>query len=279
MSDTKTIQEMLSIEIDGNKICTFCSTPIHPGGMCKCLKEEQQREEERIKLFLESEKEKHRQLQVEILRANGIADQKYKHFTFDADDLKHPDITDKCKCYVDNWNSMRDNNFSLLFCGPVGTGKTFYAGCIANALIEKLVPVLVTSFSCIISSLQALSFGEDKNEVFFKKLQEPDLLILDDCGIERGTEYVLEQMFLIIDARYRSNKPLIVTTNLTPAELTTNELKYARIYDRILENCLQIPVLGASRRLDIAARKEEQFNKLSGIINKKNDGEVSYGRL
>lgn len=266
MSDIKTIQEILAIDVDGNKICTLCSTPIPPGGMCKCLKEDRQREEERIKLFLENEREKHRQLKGENLRKNGISDPKYISFTFDVDDLKHSDITDKCKGYVTEWDKMRDNNIGILFYGPVGTGKTFYAGCIANALIEKLVPVLVTSFSAVISSLQALSFGEDKNEVF-KKLQEPDLLILDDCGIERSTEYILEQMFLIVDARYRSNKPLIVTTNLTPDELTTKRLEYARIYDRILENSLQIQVKGASRRLDIAARKQEQFNKLLGFTN------------
>lgn len=268
MRDIKTIQELFAIEVDGGKICTFCSAPIPPGGMCKCLKEARDIEEEHIRLFLASEKEKHRQLQAENLRKNGISDPKYRSFIFDADDLKYPDITDKCKRYVDNWDKMRDNNFGLLFYGPVGTGKTFYAGCIANALIEKLIPVVVTSFSAVISSLQALSFGEDKNEVFKKKLQEPDLLIFDDCGIERGTEYVLEQMFLIVDARYRSNKPLIITTNLAPNELTTKELEYARIYDRIIENCQPIQVLGESRRFDIAARKQEQFNKLLGFETK-----------
>jgi DNA replication protein DnaC len=270
MSDIKAIQEMLSFNEGGKKICALCSTPIPPDGLCKCAKESRDQEEERIKLFIANEKEKHRQLQVEILRKNGISQPKYKNFLFDADDLKHPDITDKCKCYVDNWDIVRDNNMGLLFCGQVGTGKSFYAGCIANALIEKLVPVLVTSFSEVINSLQALSFGDDKNGIY-KILQEPDLLILDDCGVEYITDYVIEKMFLIIDARYRSNKPLVVTTNLTPAELTTNELKYARIYDRIIENCQPIQVLGASRRLDISARKQEQFNKLLGFTNKNND--------
>ncbi|MPM68967.1 hypothetical protein SDC9_115904 [bioreactor metagenome] len=267
MSDINNIQEMLAIDVDGNKICALCSTPIPPDGMCKCAKEDSKREEERIKLFLQNEKEKHHQLRVENLRRNGISDPKFKDFTFDLDDPKHPDISNKCRLYVEEWDKMRDNNIGIIFFGPVGTGKTFYAGCIANALIEKLVPVLVTSFSAVISSLQALSFGEDKNEVF-KRLQEPDVLILDDCGIERSTEYILEQMFLIVDARYRSNKPLIVTTNLTPAELTTDKLEYARIYDRILENSLQIQVKGASRRLDIAARKQDEFNKLLGLTTK-----------
>lgn len=267
MSDINNIQEMLAIDVDGKKICALCSTPIPLDGLCKCAKESRDQEEERIKFFLANEKEKHRQLQAEYLRKNGISDSKYKNFIFEADNRKYPDISDKCRRYVDNWDKMMDNNIGILFYGPVGTGKTFYAGCIANALIEKLVTVLVTSFSSVISSLQALSFGEDKNEVL-KKLQEPGLLILDDCGIERCTEYVLEQMFLIIDARYRSQKPLIVTTNLTPAELTTDKLEYARIYDRILENSLQIPVIGASRRLDIAACKQEKFSELLGFTTK-----------
>lgn len=264
MIDIKTIQEMHAVDADGNKICVLCSTPIPPGGLCQCFIEDIKTEEERMKLFLKNEREKHRQLQVEYLRKNGISDPHYKSYTFEADDRKYPDISDKCRRYVAEWDKMRDNNIGILLFGQVGVGKTFYAGCIANALIDKLVPVLVTSFSSIICSLQALNFGEDKNEVY-KKLQEPDLLVLDDCGIERSTEYTLEQMFLIIDARYRSNKPLIVTTNLTPEELTTDEREYARIYDRIIENCIQIPVKGASRRLDIVARKQEQFNELLGL--------------
>ena len=45
------------------------------------------------------------------------------------------------------------------------------------------------------------------------------LLILDDFGMERGTEYGLEQVYSVIDSRYRSGKPLIATTNLTLEEL------------------------------------------------------------
>lgn len=268
MIDIKAIQDILAVKVDGNKLCSLCSTEIPTGGMCKCSQEALKIEEERISLFLKAEKERHHKLQVEVLRKNGIVDQKYIEYTFDADDLKNPKISETCKAYVAKWGKMRDNNYGLLFYGPVGTGKTFYAGCIANALIEMLVPVLVTSFSSIINSLQALNFGEDKNEVY-KKLQEPDLLVLDDCGIERSTEYILEQMFLIIDARYKSNKPLIVTTNLTPTELSTRERAYARIYDRILECCIPIQVIGTSRRLDAFEQKQKQFSDLLGFNKQK----------
>ena len=75
------------------------------------------------------------------------------------------------------------------------------------------------------------------------------LLIIDDLGAERSTEFAQEQVFNIIDARYRSGKPMIITTNLTAEEIKNpQEVGYARIYDRILERCFPIAVMGESRR-------------------------------
>ena len=80
-----------------------------------------------------------------------------------------------------------------------------------------------------------------------------DLLILDDLGAERGTEYALEQVFAVIDARYRSRKPLIVTTKLTLDALKhPDDLAHARIYDRILEICAPILFGGENLRVEKA---------------------------
>ena len=63
------------------------------------------------------------------------------------------------------------------------------------------------------------------------------LLIIDDFGMERGTEYALEQVYNIVDSRYRSQKPLIVTTNLPLNEIRhPQDTAHARIYDRIAGN-------------------------------------------
>ena len=87
-----------------------------------------------------------------------------------------------------------------------------------------------------------------------KKKLDYDLLIIDDLGAERNTEYALEQMFSIIDSRYRCNKPLIVTTNLKLNELKhPPDLARARIYDRILERCAPILFAGKNFREDNAA--------------------------
>ena len=114
---------------------------------------------------------------------------------------------------------MKANASRLLIWGDVDTGKSFFAGCIANAFLEKGVPVLMTNFFRILNTLTGMLF-EDRNQ-FINSLNRYSLLIIDDLGIERNSDFALEQVFNVIDSRYRSKKPLIITTNLTLSELNT----------------------------------------------------------
>ena len=82
--------------------------------------------------------------------------------------------------------------------------------------MEREIPVCMTNFALILGDLAA-SF-EGRNE-YISRLCSFPLLILDDFGMERGTEYGLEQVYNVIDSRYRSGRPLIVTTNLTLEDL------------------------------------------------------------
>ncbi len=118
------------------------------------------------------------------------------------------------------------------------------AGCIANALLEKEVSVQMTNFATILNELN--SHYADRND-YIRNMCQNRLLIIDDFGMERGTDYGLEQVYNVIDARYRSNKPLIITTNLSLAELR-NETNIARkrIYDRVLAMC--IPIQGLEHK-------------------------------
>ena len=133
--------------------------------------------------------------------------------------------------YVAHWPEMREKNVGLLLWGGVGTGKSFMAGCIANALMEQEVAVCMTNFARIMNELNNAFSG--RNEVVDRLCGYP-LLVIDDFGMERGTEYALEQIYNIIDSRYRSRKPLIVTTNLTLTELKNpQDTAHARIYDQM----------------------------------------------
>ena len=102
-----------------------------------------------------------------------------------------------------------------------------------------------------------------RNEVVDRLCGYP-LLVIDDFGMERGTEYALEQIYNIIDSRYRSRKPLIVTTNLTLTELKNPQnTAHARIYDRLLELCTPIACTGPSMRKDIGQAK---LNLLKALL-------------
>ena len=156
---------------------------------------------------------------------------------------------------------MKARSSGLLLWGDVGTGKSFFAGCIANALLEKGVPVLMTNFSRILNTLSGMHF-EDRNQ-FIDSLNRYSLLIIDDLGIERNSEFALEQVFNVIDSRYRSKKPLIVTTNLTLEELNKpTDMAHSRIYDRILERCAPIRINNRNIRKDNASANLHEAKKI-----------------
>ncbi len=105
--------------------------------------------------------------------------------------------------YVDYWPQAFKKNIGLLLFGDVGTGKSFLAGCIANALLERDVPVLMTNFPTILSRLCG-TFGENRT-AFLDSLGDYDLLIIDDLGVERNTEYAMEQ-----NSQYRQTKAKMI---------------------------------------------------------------------
>jgi len=182
-----------------------------------------------------------------------------RDWTFENDNGRNPQ-TGLARRYVEHWEDMRTDNIGCLFWGGVGTGKSYLAGCIANALMEKEIPVHMTNFALILNDLAA-SF-EGRNEYISRLCRYP-LLILDDFGMERGTEYGLEQVFNVIDSRYRSGKPLIVTTNLTLDDLRNPEdTAHSRIYDRLLSMCVPVRFTGDNFRQETAKRKMESMKKL-----------------
>ena len=106
-------------------------------------------------------------------------------YTFANDNGQNP-LMDKARAYVENWKEAYKSNIGLLLFGDVGTGKSFFAGCIANALLDQDVPVLMTNFPTILNRLTGM-FSEDRSE-FIASFDEYDLLIIDDLGVERSTD-------------------------------------------------------------------------------------------
>ena len=212
------------------------------------------------RLEREAAEQRRKHLQtVDELKQKGFTDPKMRKWTFENDNGRNPQM-DKARFYADNWETMREENIGYLLWGKVGTGKSYFAGCIANALMEQEVPVRMTNFSAILNDLTASFEGRNG---YIERLCRFSLLIIDDFGMERGTEYGLEQVYNVIDSRYRSGKPLIVTTNLSLAELQNpQDTPHARIYDRLTSMCAPVRFTGSNFRKETAQEKLERLKQL-----------------
>lgn len=184
----------------------------------------------------------------------GISGGVSKAAVFESDDGRDPHALMICRRYVDTWPQMRENNIGILFCGTNGTGKSFHAEMIVNALLKKRIPSLVTSFPALLSAME--KFGEKREIVNHLRLF--DLTVIDDLGAERDSAYGLEQVFNVIDARYRQKKPLIVTTNIMYETLKgETDSRYRRIYERVVEMCpIVVSMNTGKRRAEIAREKK-----------------------
>lgn len=210
-------------------------------------------------------KEFERMQRLNMLKSLCFEDHALYSWTFDKDNGKNP-VMKVARDYVDKWSDALSGNTGLVLWGDVGTGKTFFAACIANALVEQNVSVKMTNFSTILNDL----FTESDKNKYLNRLNDHSLLIIDDLGIERGTEYALEQVYNVIDTRYKSGKPLIITTNLTLDELKyPTDIPHKRIYDRVLGMCVPVMFNGMNFRKEEAAAKMEAAKKLFGMEDRK----------
>jgi len=232
---------------------TICEVKQIVPVICQCRAQELEAEKEQVR-------RREMQTRIKKLISEGVYELGFALNTFDNDDNKTPKISNTCRRYVDKWDEVKAKNIGLIFYGPKGTGKSFYAYSIANSLIAKGVPVCITSFTRLLSA--AVNF--DKRQSVIDRLNIYDLLVLDDVGVERNTDYSVEQMFNIINGRYGVKKPLIITTNKEASEFSNpSDIAYGRIYDRILEMCpVRIKIGGESRRTAIAEKQRDEFIKI-----------------
>lgn len=244
---------------NGLLYCGKCHTPkqcdiefggriIKPYCMCRCEAEDYEREKE--------EKRKaecmHR---LDIMRRTWFPDAEMHNWTFANDDGDNEKIMDVMKRYVANFPRMLESGKGLMLCGSVGTGKSYAAACVANALIDEGTPCMMTNFSRMVNIINSSFDGRQK---YIDSLNDFDLLIIDDLAAERDTEFMAEQIMNIIDARYRAGLPLIVTTNLTAQELSgTTDIRKQRVFSRLIEMCIPITVTGRDRRKAKAAQNAE----------------------
>lgn len=237
------------IGADGLVYCGKCNTPkqcrittfwgdrtVHQ--MCKCAADEYNTMREQVRRNTLG-------MRISEMRAECFQDAALRRCTFDMNDNAMPEITDICRRYVLNFGTFRERGEGMLFYGPCGSGKTFFASCVANAVIDRGYPARVTSFV----QLAGCPIEERSRQI--ERFDRYALLVLDDLGVERqsASGYMQELIYSVVDRRIRSGLPMIVTTNLSIDEIKRpKEIDYKRIYDRIMEKTVPVEVAGMNRR-------------------------------
>lgn len=242
------------------KIITVPATPDFPERkltvfcQCKCRQAADEAEQERKRKIQEEDDAKRL---LRELRSQSLMDERLVGHTFDkivmtSDNSRNYKLGQR---YAERFDKMLERNQGLLLYGPVGTGKTLTAACIANHLLNCGVPVVITSFVKILKAMENDQGDSDTNKLV-TNLVRCKLLIIDDLGTERNTSYALEKVYDIIDSRYRAELPIILTTNLTLEDMKQEEdIRYKRIYDRIFEMCFPMEFVGMSWRKREANRR------------------------
>lgn len=216
---------------------------------CKCDRER-----------LEKQKQREKEQEIERLKRSCFISMNQWAYNFDNYKGEKDKSYIIAKNYVNEYEQMKKENIGLLFCGTVGSGKTYLACCIANALIEEyMIRVKIRNFAQIINDLQKSGFDLDKNE-YIEALTSVSVLILDDLGIERDTSYAKEQVYNIVNSRYLKQKPTIFTTNLPYEKIQNSDdgVEYERIYSRIIEMCIPVKVMGEDFRKRLQKEKLKQ---------------------
>lgn len=238
------------------EIIWFDGKPKKVPVMCKCraegerLKKEQMQKEEEMRSI--------QRAKISSMMDDTFRTACFANYQIRNGNERHLKVAKK---YCIEFSKMYERNQGLLFWGTVGTGKSYTAACIANYLLEANTSVVMTSFVRILQEMQG--FDREREEVFTNKLNSVKLLIIDDLGAERSTDYALEKVYGIIDNRYRAKKPLILTTNLTLQQMQeATDIRYARIYDRIFEMCYPMVFSGVSWRKREAAQRYEETRKI-----------------
>jgi DNA replication protein DnaC len=165
-----------------------------------------------------------------------------------------PEVVREVRRYVEDVDARLDAGRGLWFTGDVGTGKTTLAMLVSRAALDAGRSVAIYSLPRLLAEIRTTfdEGAEGSHLDLLERLARVDLLHVDDVGAERTSEWVLEQLYSIVNARYEDERAMVITTNLDHAEL--REQIGERTVSRLIEICGDpLPLYGHDRRMDLRA--------------------------
>lgn len=181
----------------------------------------------------------------EYLRKQSNLGKRFSTRTFENfDPSQNGRAYEICKRYVER-KIYDTEKCGLIICGGYGTGKTHLVASVANAMIDKGIPVLFDTYGGHLEKLKA-EFNANEAPKYLNLMRNVDMLILDDVGKEKQSEWSQSIMFDILNHRYENMKPVIITSNFSDKEL---ERYFGEAcYSRLIETCYAITTQGGDHR-------------------------------
>jgi DNA replication protein DnaC len=161
-----------------------------------------------------------------------------------------PHVVAATRHYADTIDEQLNAGRGLWFMGPVGTGKTTLAMLVSKAALEAGRSVAIYSLPRLLNEIRDTHRLERSHIDLLDRLTAVDLLHVDDVGAERKNEWVLEELYSIVNARYEEQRSIVITTNILDREALCEQIS-ERTVSRLTEMCDELPVLGEDRRLDL----------------------------
>jgi DNA replication protein DnaC len=176
---------------------------------------------------------------------------RFRGVSFDSNPVREldPMVLRQVRDFVSDIERNLDLGRGFWFYGDVGTGKTSLAMLISKAAVEAGRSVAIYSVPQLLADIKS-TYEDGSGSSYldlFRRLSRVDLLHLDDLGAEKRTEWVLEQLYAIVNERWQEQRSIVVTTNLADREELREQVG-ARTVSRLSEMCATIPIMGRDMR-------------------------------
>ena len=183
---------------------------------------------------------------------NSVLPKRYRGVSFDRPPVTeiNPIVVGEIRTWIESLDENLDQGRGLWLMGDTGTGKTTLAMLVSKEALKRDHTVAIYSMPKLLARIRSTfdaEAGEESYVDFFERLCEVELLHLDDLGAEKQTDWVLEQLYALVNERYERQKSIVVTTNLTQQELETQI--GPRTVSRLIEICGEaLPLWGEDAR-------------------------------
>ena len=182
---------------------------------------------------------------------SAVIPRRYRDVAFDRPPVTEiePHIVAAARRFANSIDEKLDGGRGLWFMGPVGTGKTTLAMLVSKAALKAGRSVAIYSLPRLLNEIRDTHRAERSHLALLDRLIAVDLLHIDDVGAERTTDWVLEELYSIINGRYEDQRSVVITTNILDREALCEQIT-ERTVSRLTEMCDELPLLGHDRRMD-----------------------------